>query len=343
MTPERFKEITRQYPGLKIAVAGDFCLDRYFEIDPARAEISIETGLEVHNVTRVRTQPGAAGTILNNLAALDIGEIVAVGFCGHDAEGQLLKQTLRARPNVNLKHFLSTAERTTFTYSKPLVIEPGKAPRELNRLDQKNWTETPPSVSSRLVQSLHALAGQVDAIAVMDQVERSQTGTMTTTVLEGLRSLATARPELPILADSRQGLAHYPPLIFKMNANELRLTIQAKDALSLNAIWEETEKLAARLKRPAFVTLAENGIVGAAPGQKAQHTPCHPTRGEIDIVGAGDAVAANLISALAARAAINEAMELAMAAAAIVVHQLGATGTASRSQILALLQTGAVP
>ena len=42
---------------------GDYCLDRYLEIDPARQELSLETGRAVHNVVRVRSQAGAAGTI----------------------------------------------------------------------------------------------------------------------------------------------------------------------------------------------------------------------------------------------------------------------------------------
>ena len=61
--PQRLEEITRRYGGLRIAVVGDLCLDRYFEIDPKKQETSIETNLPVHNVTRVRGQAGAAGTI----------------------------------------------------------------------------------------------------------------------------------------------------------------------------------------------------------------------------------------------------------------------------------------
>src|SRR5215510_3452558 len=87
ISPERFRTITSTYPGLRIAVVGDFCLDRYLEIDPAKQEISIETGLPVHNVINVRSQPGAAGTILNNLVALGIGGITPVGFAGDDGEG----------------------------------------------------------------------------------------------------------------------------------------------------------------------------------------------------------------------------------------------------------------
>ena len=98
MNAERFAAITGRYPRLRIAVVGDFFLDRYLDIDPAKNETSIETGLTVHNVVEVRSQPGAAGTILNNLVALEIGEIHAVGFCGDDGEGYELRRALAALP-----------------------------------------------------------------------------------------------------------------------------------------------------------------------------------------------------------------------------------------------------
>ena len=125
MTPERLRAITGRYAGLRLAVVGDFCLDRYLEIDPARAEISIETGLPVRNVVNVRSQPGAAGTVLNNLVALGVGTIHAVGFCGDDGEGYELRRALAALPGVRLQHLLTTPLRRTFTYAKPLVCEPG--------------------------------------------------------------------------------------------------------------------------------------------------------------------------------------------------------------------------
>jgi bifunctional ADP-heptose synthase (sugar kinase/adenylyltransferase) len=40
---ERFHEITARYSKIKVAVIGDFCLDRYLEIDPDLKETSIET------------------------------------------------------------------------------------------------------------------------------------------------------------------------------------------------------------------------------------------------------------------------------------------------------------
>src|SRR5690349_16266819 len=143
MTPARFAELSSKYSHLRIAVIGDFCLDRYLEIDPGKQETSIETGLPVHNVVCVRSQPGGAGTILNNLVALGVGEIVPVGFCGADGEGFELQRALRAKGNsVHLTHFFATDQRRTFTYCKPLVCHPGKPPAELNRLDSKNWSPT---------------------------------------------------------------------------------------------------------------------------------------------------------------------------------------------------------
>ena len=87
MNSASFQDIAAEFPRLRVAVVGDFCLDRYLEIDPSRTETSIETGLPVHNVTRVRAQPGAAGTILSTLVALGVGHLHLVGFCGDDGEG----------------------------------------------------------------------------------------------------------------------------------------------------------------------------------------------------------------------------------------------------------------
>jgi bifunctional ADP-heptose synthase (sugar kinase/adenylyltransferase) len=78
-------------------------------------------------------------------------------------------------------------------------------------------------------------------------------------------------------------------------------------------------------------------MVGASPDGAVEHAPALPLRGPIDIVGAGDSVTANLTCALAAGAALREALELANAASSVVIHQLGTTGTASVPAIQALL------
>ena len=97
--------------------------------------------------------------------------------------------------------------------------------------------------------------------------------------------------------------------------------------------------MAAERGQPLCVSLSGEGIAGAIPGAVAEQVPCCPVRGEIDIVGAGDAVMANLATALAGGAEPGEAMRLAMAAGSVVVHQLGTTGTASPEDLHDLVCT----
>ena len=346
MTPARFHSLTGRYHQLRIALVGDFCLDRYLEIDPARSEISLETGLPVHNVVNVRSQPGAAGTILNNLAALGVGAIHPVGFAGEDGEGYELARSLHALPGVCAGHFLQTPARRTFTYTKPLVIRAGEPPAELSRLDLKNWSPTPAAVRQNLVHALARLARDVDAIIIMDQVDEAETGVVTPELLAEVTRIAAERPQLLILADCRRGLAGYPAVDYKMNRAELARLAGTDPAAPLRAVRRTAGELAQRLGRPCFVTLAEDGLLGATPDGAVRHAPALPLRGPIDIVGAGDAITANLTAALAAGATVAEALAIANAAASLVIHQLGTTGTASVAaigELLAAAGTGSDP
>lgn len=333
MKPKRFETLTSRYAELRLAVVGDFCLDRYLEIDPEREETSLETGLPVHNVVNVRAHPGAAGTILNNLVALGIGTLYPVGFAGEDAEGQDLCHALAGEHGVNMSFFHRTPLRRTFCYTKPLVLHSDQPPVELHRLDFKNWTPTPALVESWIADTLHKLAPRVDAIIVLDQVDLPETGVVTTRVREALGRVAADHPHLFIIADSRRGLQGYPNVSYKMNAREVAALRHISTSASLDELAEVTADLANQLGRPAFVTLAERGLLGAAPGQPPRHVHALPCRGPIDIVGAGDAVTANLAAAYAAGAELEEALKLANAAASVVIHQLGATGTASVAQL----------
>ncbi len=236
-----------------------------------------------------------------------------------------------------MDHFLRTPHRHTFTYCKPLVLEPGKPPRELNRLDTKNWSQTPSEVERQLITSLSAAAEQTDALVILDQVEIAGTGTVTAGMLGAVERLAAERPELLILADSRRGLAGYPPVCWKMNRTELGKLLGEAAPADVDRTIGWAKYIAQRNGRMVFVTLAEQGMVAALPDGTAIHVPSQPTRSEIDVVGAGDAVLASLATALAAGASPGESLELASAAASVVIHQLGTTGTATIAQIADVL------
>ncbi len=362
MTPKRYQQISSKFPKQRIAVVGDFCLDRYLELDLTKQEISIETGLAVHNVINVRSQPGGSGTILNNLVALGVGDIIPVGFAGDDGEGFELIRALKQIKGVDMSAFVQTTERRTFTYTKPIVVSEGKppkssgkttsstplssraatspsrGPRELNRLDFKNWTPTSNKISKQLIQNLTSIAPQMDALILLDQVDIHGTGVLTVEVLKSIGKIAKKNPNLMILADSRNGLSQFPAVDFKMNGTELSRALGSSSSPDLTELHERSAQLAKQTEHRVFVTLSECGIIGATPDGTVEHAPSLPVRGEIDIVGAGDSVTANLVTSLLAGASLHESLEIANAAASVVIHQLGTTGTANRKQVKELLQ-----
>ncbi|QYM79201.1 hypothetical protein K0B96_00875 [Horticoccus luteus] len=370
MTPARFDALTARFARLRVGVIGDFSLDRYFDLDPAREETSLETGRPVHNILRVRCQPGAAGNILANAAALGAPALFPLGYCGDDGEGFELRRALQRIPGVSLAAFLTSPARHTFTYTKPLLPRPGAAPEELSRLDLKDTTPLPAPLEAQLIAALRALADQLDVLIVMDQAGVAGCGAITDSVLMALAEITRALPRLVVLADSRHGLARFPACAWKMNAAEFAALAAAlppapspsdlpaspnvepsSSAIPFAPRLAGARALAARHGQPVFITLAEHGIIGAAPATPpttrptlpsassivAAHVPALPVRGPIDIVGAGDTVTATLALALAADATIHEAMTLAQAAASLVVHQLGTTGTATTPHLRRLL------
>lgn len=330
MNLTRFQELTSRYPTLRIGVVGDICLDRYFDIDPARQEISIETRLPVHNITNVRCQPGAAGTILNNLAALGV-KLYSVGLCGEDGEGWELRRALGRLPGQH--QLVSHAQLRTFTYTKPLVLRTGQPPEELSRLDIKNWEPTPEVVEDSILSALRVIADQLDALIVLDQVDVADTGVVTKRIRTAIGTLATARPHWPVIADCRRGLSGWPSMIFKMNAAELAALTGGSAQADMDTVRRQATSLAKTNQRTVFVSLSERGILAATPEGEVFHAPSLPVRGPIDIVGAGDSVTANLACALGAGASLLESLEMAMAAASEVIHQLGTTGTADLGQL----------
>jgi bifunctional ADP-heptose synthase (sugar kinase/adenylyltransferase) len=126
-------------------------------------------------------------------------------------------------------------------------------------------------------------------------------------------------------------------VIFKMNASELSTLMGTPQKLAVQDIGAVAKRLAAQNSRPVFISMAERGLLAANPDGVVHQVSSLPLRGEIDVVGAGDSVSANLAAALAAGATVAEALELANAAASVVIHKLGTTGTANCEELAALV------
>jgi rfaE bifunctional protein kinase chain/domain len=334
-TARRLDELWARICQLRLAVVGDFFLDAYYDCDPQLAERSVETGRVCHQVVRTRRQAGAAGTVAANLAALGVGSIHAVGFCGDDGEGYELRRAM-AGLGLDLAGFLVCPERFTPTYGKPCHIDPDRAGApvvaELERLDVKNRQPTPARLQRQLLEYVRDQVGSWSGVAILDQANEAECGVVTTRVRRALIRTARQCPEVVFLADSRERIGAFADLCIKPNEFEAAHALGRRGRPSTAASARHAAALSGRTGRPVFLTAGARGIC-IADGDRVTWVPAVAVSGPIDPVGAGDTTSAALLASLAAGATLVEAAWVAVLAASITVQQLGTTGTASRAQI----------
>ena len=217
---ELIEHILTTIPGRTVGVLGDLFLDRYLDIAAGLKEPSVETGLTAYQVVRVRSYPGAAGTVINNLAALGVGRIYPIAYVGDDGEGYELRQALKAMPAVEQGGIVSAPGRRTPTYTKPMLMEAGQPPRELNRLDIKNRNPTPEGLEEMIIDLLEEAWPQLDALLVLDQVSEEDCGVVTKRVRDHLAELGEGEPDKFVLADSRERIGLFRNVCVKPNIRE---------------------------------------------------------------------------------------------------------------------------
>lgn len=337
-SPERFSRIVARFPLARIAVVGDFFLDKYLDVDPALAEVSLETGKTAHQVVSIRHSPGAAGTVVSNLAALGAGALHAIGLTGDDGEGYELRMGLKAL-GCGTDHLHCDRERMTPTYLKPRDTTDPSLAGEHSRYDTKNRTPTCPATEQAIVQSLDTLLDTLDAVIILDQVEEEECGVVTTGVREAVADRARRHPNVVFWADSRRRIRQFRAVITKPNQFEAVGWENAPpDAtVSLEEIGAALGRLREETGAPICVTRGADGMILSDPEPMLVPGVC--VEGPIDPTGAGDSATAGAVLALAAGAELPEAALVGNLVASITIQQLATTGTARPEQLCERLDT----
>jgi rfaE bifunctional protein kinase chain/domain len=322
------EQILGRLPGLRIGVVGDLFLDRYLDIDASLNEPSIETGLDAYQVARVRSYPGALGTVINNLVALGVGTVCPVAVIGDDGEGYELRQALARMRGVAYEAVFADADRRTPTYTKPMLCAKTHAPRELNRLDIKNREALGSAYESKVMEAVADLWPRMDILMVLDQVSEANCGVVTDKVRQHLELLAKKDPQKTILVDSRERIGLFRLAWLKPNEAEC---LKATGETTLEAA---VLTLVQNSLRPVFCTRGRHGIlIGGA--KTVTLVPAYAVAEPIDPVGAGDSTSAGIACAVAAGATEHEAAAFGNLVASITIQQLGTTGTATAEQVRA--------
>ena len=371
MNRQRLEEILNNFPKLRIAVVGDFFLDKWLEIDRGLDELSVETNLTAYQVVAKRCYAGAAGTVLSNLVALGTGKLYALGFIGDDGEGFEMQRLLRAQ-GVNTDHLHTSGQVMTPTYTKP-VFRQENGLEETNRLDHKNTKPTPVDLEQKIIDSIRQIVPQVDALIALDQLTSEGYGVLTPRIRQELAKIGKEYPKLVLYADSRAFIRHFHNMVIKCNNIEaVKLFASAgaagsradgsvgglagsassreddsAGAANIPDIQKKAEnfdevkncllQLSKQNGRPVFITCGSKGVLVKDENDRPVLVPGIklPPDTKIDIVGAGDSCTSGIVTTLSSGGTPEEAAFVGNLVASVTIQVIGTTGTATPGQVLA--------
>ncbi len=330
MKAERAQEILAALSGKRVAVFGDFMLDRYIWGQATR--ISQEAPVPIVTVTRRNAAPGGAANVLRNIASLG-GQAAAYGVIGDDANGDDLLALLSDQ-SIEVSGLLGDAERTT-TEKTRIIAEH----QQVVRVDVE---EIKPISDEHIRDIVGRLDGEAENNALHAIViEDYNKGMVTEAALKVIADVG-ARHSIPVALDPHpgnaacaEGVAMLTPNrteAFAMAGVYLRPAVQPvmEDKALLDVVRILQERWKARY---LLVTLGGDGMALFQNGEPPLHIPTQ-AREVFDVSGAGDTVIASFVLALIAGASPEEAAIISNHAAGVVVGKVG-TAPVNAEELLA--------
>lgn len=312
MIRERFDTLSAAYSSAKVMVVGDIYLDQtnFGQI----TEMSLEAPIPVFEMSHQHHNPGAAGNVAANLAAMG-AQVYLVGIVGADSNAEILRKELDAR-GIDHSGIVVDPDNPTNTYGKFRAGGVTYPEQEILRSDTRRLSELREAIELQLIASIQGIAPKVDAIIAIDQVSYA----ITQTIIQTITDCAMEHGNLTV-ADSRErirmarGFDVVVPNELELGKG-LNLPVENEGELlyAANAMLKQC--------RVAFITRGPDGITVFAEGSV---TNC-PTYAQkvVDVTGAGDTVTSAATLTMLAKGSLEEAATVANAAASVAVAQLGA-------------------
>jgi D-beta-D-heptose 7-phosphate kinase/D-beta-D-heptose 1-phosphate adenosyltransferase len=302
--------------GVRVVCVGDIMVDRFVYGDVHR--VSPEAPIPVLARTRELVMLGASGNVARNVAALG-GDVALVGMVGGDAEGHEAMRLIGGETGI--EGFLVTDPSRPTTLKTRFV----SGNQQLLRVDLEESHLAEGDVAQRLVRTVKDVAEGAGVIIISDYGK----GVVTDAVISACREAAAM-----VIVDSkaRSFLRYGPVDIIKPNAAELAYATGMPTGTNdeIQAALEHALTLCEA--KAILVTRAAKGISLGVRGKPVQHFPGVP-REVFDASGAGDTTIAALGLALAARAAMEDAITFAMLASGVAVGKVG-TATVTPDEMI---------
>ncbi|HEX8342000.1 MAG TPA: D-glycero-beta-D-manno-heptose 1-phosphate adenylyltransferase [Tepidisphaeraceae bacterium] len=315
-------ELVESLTPAKIALVGDFMIDRY--IFGSTDRVSPEAPIPVLRFRREENRLGGAGFVLAGLATLG-ANVAAVGVCGNDLAGERMCGLIAAiQREGGPADGLVKCQRPTVEKVRLLGSSEDRSAQQMIRLDIEETGPVDAGTEDRL---LAAATAAIDGAAVLC-LEDYNKGVLTPALTGKLIALARERG-VPVLVDPAR-LDDYGKYrgatLIKLNRPEtekatgLRITGPESYAAAARKLIESLDLQAVVLTlNDKGSYLATRGAGGEITGELLASRP----RQVADATGAGDMVLAALALAAAAGADWHTAVELANVVGGLEVEKLG--------------------
>jgi D-beta-D-heptose 7-phosphate kinase/D-beta-D-heptose 1-phosphate adenosyltransferase len=317
MTPKLPRLIDR-FRRLNVLVIGEAILDTYLEGTTDR--LCREAPVPIVALSSRQDAPGGGANAAAGARALG-AHVRFLSVVGDDRGGETIGRSLAER-GINTGDLVRDSRRATLTKTRVVA-----GSQLLVRFDQGSTVAADPDTERELIDRLRRAFAGCEAVIVSDYGY----GILTTRVIRELAALQARTPRV-VVADSKD-LAAYRRVgltAVKPNFAEAAALIGAGQGLACGARAEAVVARGGRIleatgARIAAVTLDTEGAVVVERDRPPYRTYAEPAP-HARAAGAGDTFLAALALALAAGADTPAAVDLASAAAAVVV---GKDGTAT--------------
>jgi D-beta-D-heptose 7-phosphate kinase/D-beta-D-heptose 1-phosphate adenosyltransferase len=324
MNRRKAKRICDAMKRSTVAVVGDIMLDRYLWGQVER--ISPEAPVPVVAVERTDVRPGGAANVAWNLFALG-SSVRLVGLLGRDKQAGEIKSII-GDTGISTEYLVTDSRRVT-TEKIRIVAHS----QQVVRADFETGEPVEGRTLRRLLEAVGRGVSDADAVVVSDYGK----GVVSAPVMDRLRVLS-ADGGTPVLVDPKEGHFSLYRGAYAVTPNKQEAGGFYHARIGTDGDLERVGRSLLRDLEARFVliTRGEEGMTLFREGHGPHHVPTSASE-VYDVTGAGDTVISVLAAAVAAGAPITDAIELANAAAGIVIRELG-TAAVTADELVAAFQ-----
>jgi D-beta-D-heptose 7-phosphate kinase/D-beta-D-heptose 1-phosphate adenosyltransferase len=298
-----------------ILVVGDSMIDKFIWGKVKR--ISPEAPVPVVEVNKETEVLGAAANVANNITALGAKAFI-VSAIGEDTTGKTLMEMLSEK-NISSEYLVYSLHRPTIIKTRIIA-----ASQQVVRVDKEIKGTFEKSTELKIIKNIEEVIPKVNAVIISDYGK----GVVGPSVLKKTISLAR-KYKIPATVDPK--IDHFKKYkkITTMTPNE-KEAIEGMGAKNIKTD-EDIEVLGKKIlktlgSQSVVITRGEKGMTLIGPNNKITRIPTR-AKEVYDVTGAGDTVISTMTLALAAKADLLNAAEIANFAAGIVVGKIGTATT----------------